>query len=263
MDEKKSPEIKQQNVDDDTKLYDIKEHSTQNVSKNINLVKSFNYAIEGVIHTLKNERNMKVHYLGASIVLILALFFNFSKLELIALFFCISIVIICEMVNTAVEQVVDLVTDKYDKRAKIAKDVAAGAVLVSAFTSVIVGYLLFIDKLQHHFGNVMLKIRQTPTHTAFIILILVIIITIVIKTIYGGGTPMSGGMPSGHAALGFSIATIIALNKSDLLTATLCYLLAFLVAQSRVEGKIHSILETTVGAAIGFLTALCIYSLFK
>lgn len=191
------------------------------------------------------------------------MFFNFSKLELIALFFCIAIVIICEMLNTAVEQVVDLVTDKYDKRAKIAKDVAAGAVLVSAFTSVTVGYLLFIGKIQPHFNNFMFKIKQTPAHTAFIILILVIIITIVIKTLYGGGTPMSGGMPSGHAALGFSIATIIALNKSDLLTATLCYFLAFLVAQSRVEGKIHSILETVVGGTVGFLTALCIYTLFK
>jgi diacylglycerol kinase (ATP) len=255
--------VKNSNIPEDIKVYDIKTHNTKEPPKRISLTRSFNYAIEGIIHTLKNERNMKIHYLGAVFVLLAALFFDFSKLELIALFFCISLVIICEMINTAIESVVDLLTEVYNEKAKVAKDVAAGAVLIAAATSVVTGYLLFIGKIGPHFNNFMLKIRQTPTHATFIILAIVVILTIVIKTIYGGGTPMAGGMPSGHTALGFAAATIIALNKSDVLTATLCYFMAFLLAQSRVEGKIHSVFETFIGAILGFLTALLIYGLFR
>lgn len=259
MDEKK---YKNENVPEDIKLYDIKEHKTIE-NKTLSLIRSFNYAIQGIIHTLRHERNMKIHYFGAILVLLAALFFDFSKLELIALFFCIALVIICEMFNTAIEQAVNLASKEYSEVAKIAKDVAAGAVLVAALTSLVIGYLLFVGKIGPHFDTFILRIRQTPTHTTFIVLIMVIIITIVIKTIYGGGTPLSGGMPSGHAALAFAVATIICLNKADFLTSTLCYVLAFLVAQSRVEGRIHSVFETAVGAFIGFFTAFLIYGLFK
>ena len=96
-----------------------------------NLLHSFNWAFEGVVHALRSERNMWIHFGVAVLVLVAALFFSLSRLEVIALFVAISFVLITEMINTAIEHVVDIATDEHDPRAKIAKDVAAGAVLVA------------------------------------------------------------------------------------------------------------------------------------
>ncbi|WP_044489306.1 diacylglycerol kinase, partial [Clostridioides difficile] len=99
------------------------------------IIKAFNAAIEGILYTFKFERNMKIHYLGSVAVLIISLFFNFSKLEMIMLLMSICLVVVAEMFNTAIEKAVDLVTDEYHVLAKIAKDVAAGGVLVAALNS--------------------------------------------------------------------------------------------------------------------------------
>ena len=111
-----------------------------------NIIEAFNVAIQGILYTFKYERNMKIHYFIAFLVLIISLRFDLSKLEMMILILSISLVIIAEMFNTAIENTVDLVTDKYHNLAKIAKDVAAGGVLISALNAVAVGYLIFYDK---------------------------------------------------------------------------------------------------------------------
>ncbi len=97
-----------------------------------NLLTSFNYAFDGIVHALRYERNMWIHFGIAALVLIAGLFFALTRLEVIALLVAISFVLITEMFNTAIEHVVDLVTDEDDPRARVAKDVAAGAVLLAA-----------------------------------------------------------------------------------------------------------------------------------
>ena len=94
------------------------------------LVDSFNFAIEGLISALKNEKHMKVHILAAIIIVILAIVINASKVEILIISLSVSFVIITELVNTAVEAIVDLVSPERHPLAKLAKDVAAGAVLV-------------------------------------------------------------------------------------------------------------------------------------
>ena len=111
------------------------------------LLDSFHYAIDGIIYTLKTQRNMKVHFLAAIAVLFLSLFLKVSKLEVLILFFTISLVIIAEMINTSIEAAIDLITDKYHELAKIAKNVAAGAVLIASLNVIIVGYMIFFDRL--------------------------------------------------------------------------------------------------------------------
>jgi len=111
------------------------------------LLDSFHYAIDGIIYTLKTQRNMKVHFLAAIAVLFLSLFLKVSKLEVLILFFTISLVIIAEMINTSIEAAIDLITDKYHELAKIAKNVAAGAVLIASLNAIIVGYMIFFDRL--------------------------------------------------------------------------------------------------------------------
>ena len=110
---------------------------------NKSLVKSFGYAFEGVIHAIKNNRNLKIDLITALVVLILAIFFHVNQYEMIILAIMILLVISSEMINTAIEEMVNLITTEHKKEAKIAKDVAAGMVLVAALGSIIVGIAIF------------------------------------------------------------------------------------------------------------------------
>ena len=104
------------------------------------ILESFNFAFEGIIHVLRTQRNMRIHFLIAALVLIAALFSGVDKMELIALLLAIAFVLIAEMLNTAVEAAVDVATTSFDPMAKLAKDIAAGAVLIATAVAVAVGY---------------------------------------------------------------------------------------------------------------------------
>ncbi|MBS5787526.1 MAG: diacylglycerol kinase [Clostridioides difficile] len=223
------------------------------------LIKAFNDAIEGILYTFKFERNMKIHYLGSALVLVVSLFLNLSRIEMIMLLLSISLVVVAEMFNTAIEKTIDLVTDEYHVLAKIAKDVAAGGVLVAALNSVVVGYILFFDKLTELSGLFILKLRESELHITLICILLVLLAVVVVKALTSSGTPLKGGMPSGHAALAFAIATAITLMTERVVASTLAYIMAVLVAQSRIEGKIHSFWETFAGALLGVLIAVLVF----
>lgn len=233
--------------------------------KSRNIFDSFNYAINGIIYSIKTQRNLKIHYAAALIVLFLSLFYNFSKIELLILLFTIVIVIVTEMVNTAIEKVVDITVSSYHPLAKIAKDVAAGAVLISAVNAVIVAYVLFFSKPRviSSLTGLFSKIRETPLHVAFISLLIVLILIFIIKAYFGKGTPLRGGVISGHSALAFAITASICFITESPIIITLSLLLSLMVAQSRVEGKIHSGLQVTLGAALGVAVTLFLFSLLK
>ncbi|TCP53324.1 diacylglycerol kinase [Tumebacillus sp. BK434] len=111
------------------------------------LLKSFAYAIEGMTLALTTQRNMRIHFVVALGAMILSLVLDLSKLEIVLVFFSIIAVVAAELFNTAIEAVVDLATSDYHPLAKIAKDVAAAAVLLTAVHAVIVGFFVFFDKL--------------------------------------------------------------------------------------------------------------------
>lgn len=222
------------------------------------IVNAFNAAIEGIIYTFKKERNMKIHYFVAFIVLISSLFFDFSKVEMVLLLFTISLVVISEMFNTAIENTVNMITDDYHPLAKIAKDVAAGGVLIASLNAVVVGYILFYDKLDSIGQSLFYSIRKSELHITLICIVIVLIAVVVVKALTATGTPLRGGMPSGHAALAFALATCVAFMTERVVAATLAYLMAALVAQSRIEGKIHTFWETVAGSLLGILVALLI-----
>lgn len=229
--------------------------------KSRSLIDSFNYAVDGIIYTLKTQRNMRIHFSLAIIVLVLSLFLNFSRLEFLILFLTVSFVIASEMINTSIEKSIDLFTKDYHPLAKIAKDVAAGAVLVSAINAIVVGYLLFFDRLNPYSHVLLFKIKNSPIHLTFISIFLVIIITVVIKTIAQTGTPFKGGIVSGHSAIGFLIATIISFLAGNVLITTLAYFMAILLGESRVEGKIHSTFEVITGAILGTLIGILVFQI--
>jgi len=225
------------------------------------LIESFNNAISGVLYSLKTQRNMRIHFGVAIAVLAVSLFMDFTRLELLVLFFTISLTIITEMINTSIEAAIDLITDKYHPLAKISKNVAAGAVLISAMNAVVVAYLLFFDRLNPFALSVLMRVQQCPTHVTFISLLLVILAVVIIKAFTGDGTPLKGGMPSGHSAFAFSAVTSVAYISQDVFVTTLTFVLALLVMQSRIEAKIHSTFETIIGAILGIIITVLIFQL--
>lgn len=227
------------------------------------IIDSFNYAVSGIITSLKTEKNMKVHYIIAILIIISSLFFDFTRIEFLLLLFSISLVVITEMINTALERVVDLITEDFHPLARIVKDVAAGAVLIAAINSIIVGYLLFFDRLNSLTDLLLFKIRRSPIHLTFVALLVVILITIGLKAKFfkGRGTHFQGGAVSGHAAVAFCVATIVAFLAQNMLVTTMTYGLALLVGESRIEGKIHSFIEVMLGSILGLLVGILVFQI--
>ena len=227
------------------------------------LLESFNHAINGIIYAVRTQRNMKIHTVGAVIVLLSCFFIDVSKVEFLILALTITSVFVAEMINTAIEAAVDLNTNYYHPLAKVAKNTAAGAVLITAINAVLVGYIIFWDKLEEISYGVVHKMKNSEPYMIFIALVIVSLATVIIKAIYGEGTPLKGGMPSGHSALAFSISTAISLITEEPICIILAYLMAFITAQSRVDSEVHSVFEVIVGALLGVLLTLLIFTIFK
>jgi diacylglycerol kinase (ATP) len=228
------------------------------------IIESFNFAIEGVIHVLRTQRNLRIHFAVAVIVLVLAVLVGVSKIELIALLIAIAFVLVAEMINTAIEGAIDAATTSFDPMAKLAKDIAAGAVLISAVTAVAVGYLVFAGKAADKSARVLDRIRDAPAEISLIALVLTVIIVIATKAWTGRGTPLRGGLPSGHAAIAFAgwmAATYIVGDNHRFVVSALTFMMAFLVAQTRVESGVHSALEVAYGGALGALVTLSVFQL--
>ncbi|MFH1459203.1 MAG: diacylglycerol kinase [Candidatus Omnitrophota bacterium] len=227
------------------------------------LFESFNYAIEGFMYVLKTQRNMRLHFLSAIIVLLFGVYFNFSKEKLVLLLLTISFVFIAEMFNSALELIIDLITDEFHPLARIIKDIAAGAVLVAAINAVFVGYLLFFNTIPSDTLQTTIDyIRQKPLHLTFISMVIVLHVVFFSKARLGKGKPLRGGMPSGHAAVAFSVWAIVLFISTSKLLITLVFILAILVAQSRIRPGFHSLKEVAIGGLLGLsLTSLIFFIL--
>ena len=224
---------------------------------------SFNNAINGIIDTVRTERNMKIHLIASLGVLVACFCFDITKDEFLILAITITMVITAEIINTSIEAAIDMTTNYYHPLAKVAKNAAAGAVLITAINALVVGYVIFSDKLGHLSYTLVTKVKNSEPYTILIVLVIVCITTIIVKAIFGEGTPLKGGMPSGHSALAFSIATTISLITEEPICVMLSFLMAFITAQSRVDSEVHSIIEVIVGAAFGILLTLLIFTVFR
>lgn len=231
--------------------------------KHRNIIDSFNDAIEGLIHTFRTERNMKVHFFIALLVLAAAIFCGLSRTETIMLFIAITLVLVAEMVNTAIESIIDMVQQEYHPLAKISKNVAAGGVLITAINAVVIGYILFYDKIDRFSLSLIKRIKTMPVHITAASLILVIIAVIIIKNLNRTGTFLRGGMPSGHSALAFSLFTCITMISGNALISTLSILMALIVLHSRYESKVHSIYEVVMGAVLGIMLTIIAFQIAK
>ena len=227
------------------------------------LVNSFNYAFEGIIYVVRTQRNMRIHVLVALAVLPLGVLLGVSRIEMLALILAVAFVILMEMANTALEMTIDVATPAFDPRARAAKDIAAGMVLVSAVTALFVGYLVFAPRLQNPSQRAINTVRRSPVHLTVIAIVVVILLVIAIKAYFGTGSPLRGGLPSGHAAVAFggwaAITIVTHSYENQVLVSTLAFVMATLVAQTRVEAGVHSTLEVVYGGVLGALVTTAIF----
>lgn len=123
-------------------------NETQEVHKmkNGNFLDALQNALNGIIYAITTQSNIKKQLVIAVAVMLISLFFDLNKAEFLCLMFTVVLIIVAEMINTAIETVVDLYTDLYHPKAKIAKDVGAGAVVLTAINALIVAYFLFFEK---------------------------------------------------------------------------------------------------------------------
>ena len=224
---------------------------------------SFNFAFEGIIHVLRTQRNMRIHFAVAAAVLVGAIATGVERLELIALLLAVSFVLITEMINTAIEASIDVSTTSFDPLAKLAKDIAAGAVLISTVNAVAIGYLVFSDQFANRSSRLIDRLRDAPAELTLIALVLTIIVVIAFKAYTARGTPLRGGLPSGHAAIAFggwmAVTAILGDNRHWFLVSSLTFIMALLVAQTRIESGVHSFTEVAFGGILGALVALVVF----
>jgi diacylglycerol kinase (ATP) len=230
------------------------------------LIDSFNYAFLGVIHAVRTQRNMRIHLIAAVGVMIAAIVVGVTRIELIALMLVIAFVLISEMVNSALEAAIDVSTTSFDPMAKLAKDMAAGAVLISTVTAAAVGFLIFEDRIATPGSDLINRAEQAPVYRTLVALIVTIMIVIVTKALTHRGTPFRGGLPSGHSAIAFAawmaVTCLVSSGQHRFLISSLALVMAVLVAQTRIEAGFHSALEVAYGAVIGTLVMLAFFQIF-
>jgi diacylglycerol kinase (ATP) len=225
-------------------------------------IKSANYAIEGVLHGAKTQKHLRYHFYSAAAVLLFSYVVGVSRIEFIITALAVIIVLSAEMMNSAIEAVVDLLSPEYAEKARIAKDIAAGAVLITAFGAAVLGYVVLFPYVKTIFSEGFHIARHSKEEISLIAFILVLISVIITKSHFGKGLPFSGGMPSGHSALAFSVWVSITYITENVYISMLCFLLAVWIAQSRVTVKAHSRVEVVLGALLGTLLTFLLYRLF-
>lgn len=224
-------------------------------------LESVNCAIEGILWTARTQKHMRWHFLSAAAVLFAALFFKVPTVDFLLLTLAITVVLFAEIINTAVEAVVDLVSPDYHPLAKQAKDVAAGAVLLATCGAAVVGYVVFSSRIFAAVPGKERTIADVPGDVAVVSILIVTIAVILLKAYFAKGSPLHGGMPSGHAAVSFAIAVAIVFSGATLIIDLCAFTLAAMVSQSRLLMKIHTLSEVLLGALLGSSLALILHLL--
>ena len=236
--------------------------------KNDNFFEAWGNATNGIIYSATTQRNIRIQLVLAVIVMVLSLFYGLNTAEFLCLLFAVFMVIFAELINTAIETVVDLFVYVYHPKAKISKDVAAGAVVLAACNALVVGYFIFFkeENLKAISDSIFNNMVKSPMHLAFVAIMLVVIAVISMKAgcskkTERGELVKEGFVPSGQSAIAFAALTAIWLNSKDIVTFTLALILSILVVENRVGSNARTKAEIVFGACMGVLIVLLIYGL--
>jgi len=188
-------------------------------------LKSANHAIEGVLYGARTQKHLRYHFFSAAAVLFFSYMVGVSKAELVIIALAVILVLAAEMMNSAIEAVVDILSPDYSEKAKVAKDIAAGAVLITAFGAAVLGYVVLFPYVKTIFSEGFHIAKHSKEEISFIAFVLV----------------------------------LIAVN---LYISALCFLLAVWIAQSSVTIRMHTRLEVMLGALLGTLLTFLLFRLF-
>ena len=232
--------------------------------KNSNILDACQNALEGIIYAITTQSNIKKQLIIAVAVMLISLFFDLTRAEFLCLMFTVVLVIIAEMINTAIETVVDLYTDLYHPKAKIAKDVGAGAVVIAAINAIIVAYFLFFEKISTIGLKLIDEVVNSPVHLAFVAILLTVIVIVTLKAAATKNNHKfikENFMPSGQTAVAFAGLTIIWLTTRNVVIFTLSLVLALIIAINRYENGKRSKAEIVIGACVGVMVVILLYGL--
>jgi len=227
--------------------------------KSKTLLDSFRFAADGLVYVLHRHRHMRYHFLLGAVVLLVSAVLRVTRVELLLLCFALALLIISELINTALETVVDLVSPEYHPLAKITKDVGGAVVLVASVTAVLTVIGVFVTAKGLEVAD-RAQARPAP-HVMHLVLvgIATVIVAVVLAKLWSGHWNLTrGGMVSAHSALAFFCFISVVYISNQPLAWGLAFVLAVLVAESRVEAGIHNVREVLIGAAV----ALTIGSLY-
>jgi diacylglycerol kinase (ATP) len=226
------------------------------------LMKPFRVALVGIVHTFRSQRHMRIHLYVTLATILGAVLLNLRMREVLILLFMISIVLVAEMFNSAIEAVVDLASPTYHPLAKYAKDISAGAVLITTLLAMIVGILIAVgdDNWERIKLNLAGDAVGIPLMWRILVGVFLVFVTVVMgKGLGRRGSVLQGGLVSGHAAYGFFFATCLIFLTDNAVASGLAITLAAIIAQSRWEAKIHSVFELALGAAVGSILGVVLF----
>ena len=231
--------------------------------KENSLLDSFDHAARGVLFCVRNERNFRIHLVVGFLALFGSLFLDLSLIEFYILLLVITGVLTAEMVNTALEKMVDLATPEYSRLAREIKNIGAACVLMSVVVALFVGYLILGAHIPSRTEMTVYAIKTSPWYLSVIALLATYGLIFYVKMRMRAKSLFRGGMPSGHAAFSFGILTaIFFITKSPMVTA-LVLPMSILVTQSRVKRGIHSWSEVLFGALLGIFIATLVFQVFR
>ena len=245
---------------------ELKDNREENLEKlknvkNKNFITALHHSVDGIIKAFKTERNLRIDYFCAVCVLLAGIVLGLNKTEFVCLCLTVGFVIFSEMINSVAEYIVDLVTDKYDDRAKAAKDIAAGGVLISSSISVIVAYFLFADKLQNATTSVLNAIISSNTNILFTIIFMIVVLVIILKGLFGRGEEYAHSGPSLKIALAFGLTTYACIITRSFLVGIVCGILSLMIFGMKVTHTKARKINMIYSALLGIIIVLFVYQL--
>jgi len=206
---------------------------------------------------------MRYHFYTAILILIVSFSIGISWAEVVILITLSIIVLSVEMLNSALETITDILFREYDEKAKRIKDMAAGAVLITAIGAAVIGFVILFEPVKNFFYNGLNIAKHAKSDVAVVSLIVVLIMVVLTKSFFGKGQPLRGGMPSGHAAISFSMWVAVTMISESFVPSLLVFIMAVVIAQSRVSTGAHKPLEVVVGALLGITVTFLLFKIFS
>lgn len=239
------------------------DQNLNNEHKNKTFFSATKNALNGIIHAFKTEKNLRNDYIIGALVLFVSLFFDFTRTELVCLVLTIGFVIFAEMINSTVEYIVNLVKTEYDLNAKAAKDIAAGGVLIASIISVIVAYLLFVDKISQASTALLTAVLSSKAHMLVTILFVVTLLVVILKGVFSKDKENNyvKSFPSARVTISFALSTYLFIMTKNLIVGGVAFALSIMVSSIKRENNKTTMWQVILSALLGILLVISVYQL--